>query len=377
MTAIGNYAFFANSFLSGDLTIPNSISQIGDYAFGGCTNLTSVTIPNSVTSIGDYAFQTCYGLTSVTLPHSITAISPISITIPSSVTSIGNYAFSNCSSLTDVTCYAITPPTCGSRTFSTYSATLHVPATSLAAYFIAPYWSNFEDIIGDGEDPTGSIALNKDSIELHVGEQIRLIATITPPSSVLDSIRWQSTDHCIAIVENGKVTAIGIGECDIIATCSEMSAVCHVKVLAPQIIITLDQTEARVLPNHILTITPYSTIELPELTVYSSDPTVAAARVMNGKVQIVGIKEGTTTITVASSDGTAQPATCLVTVYTEPGDANCDGFVNVNDVTDLIDYLLGSVPTSFKEGNADLNGDGKINVADVTALIDQLLATGN
>ena len=114
---------------------------------------------------------------------------------------------------------------------------------------------------------------------------------------------------------------------------------------------------------------------LSSFTATSSDPTVAAARVMNGKVQIVGIKEGTTTITVALSDGTAQPATCLVTVYTELGDANCDGFLNISDLTLLIDYLMNNETTTIKEANADLNGDGNINIADVTALIDHLLTT--
>ena len=40
----------------------------------GCTSLTSVTIPNSVTSIGDYAFDDCTSLTSVTIPNSVTSI---------------------------------------------------------------------------------------------------------------------------------------------------------------------------------------------------------------------------------------------------------------------------------------------------------------
>ncbi len=53
---------------TGDLTIPESVTfrgcpypvtSIGDYAFAGCSGLTSVTIPNSVISIGDYAFLGC------------------------------------------------------------------------------------------------------------------------------------------------------------------------------------------------------------------------------------------------------------------------------------------------------------------------------
>ncbi len=70
---------YINNELVTNLTIPNTVTKINDYAFYNCTSLTSVTIPNSVTSIGDAAFYNCTSLTS--------------ITIPNSVTSIGNYAF--------------------------------------------------------------------------------------------------------------------------------------------------------------------------------------------------------------------------------------------------------------------------------------------
>ena len=71
-----------------NLVIPNTVNEIKDYAFEGCTGLTSVTIPNSVTSIGESAFSGCSGLTS--------------ITIPNSVTSIGESAFRGCSGLTSI-----------------------------------------------------------------------------------------------------------------------------------------------------------------------------------------------------------------------------------------------------------------------------------
>ena len=69
-------------------TIPSSVTSIGDFAFWGCTYLTSVTIPAIVTSIGGFAFFDCTALTS--------------ITIPNSVISIGNNAFYGCTSLVTV-----------------------------------------------------------------------------------------------------------------------------------------------------------------------------------------------------------------------------------------------------------------------------------
>ena len=55
------------------------------------------------------------------------------------------------------------------------------------------------------------------------------------------------------------------------------------------------------------------------------------------------------------------------------GDVNGDGDVNVNDVTVLINYILGKNPTPFIEANANVNGDEGINVNDVTALINMIL----
>lgn len=68
-----------------DITIPSDITEIKNCAFYGCPSLTSVTIGNSVTTIGDHAFYGCDDLTSITIPNSIT--------------SIGYGAFQNCSSL--------------------------------------------------------------------------------------------------------------------------------------------------------------------------------------------------------------------------------------------------------------------------------------
>ncbi len=110
VTEIGSYAFYEWRNLE-NVVMSKKITKIGESAFWNCSSLTSITIPSSVASIGKDAFWNCGGLTSITISDGVTSIgyeaffgcsSLTSITIPDSVTSIGNGAFYGCRSLTSI-----------------------------------------------------------------------------------------------------------------------------------------------------------------------------------------------------------------------------------------------------------------------------------
>lgn len=107
LTRIGNGAFVDCKNLK-DIVIPDSVTSIGEYAFLRCNSLSSITIPDNVVSIGNHAFSECIGLLKVTLSNSKVNIDDYafsdctslqSVTIPDSVVSIGNDAFWACSNL--------------------------------------------------------------------------------------------------------------------------------------------------------------------------------------------------------------------------------------------------------------------------------------
>ncbi len=129
-----------------NFTFGEGVEKIPAYLCYDMSKLTSVTIPNSVTSIGDYAFFRCSGLTSVTIGNSVTTIGNYAfyncsrltkVTIPNSVTTIGNSAFSGCSGLTSVTIPG-SVTTIGSYAFSgcsgLTSVTIPGSVTSIGGY---------------------------------------------------------------------------------------------------------------------------------------------------------------------------------------------------------------------------------------------------
>ena len=101
---IGKRAF-ADCVRLSDVTLGENVTSIGEAAFSGCINLTELVIPDSVTSIGASAFKDCTKLTRITLGNGVKSIGNYAfqgctnlteIIIPDSVTMIGDYTFQGC-----------------------------------------------------------------------------------------------------------------------------------------------------------------------------------------------------------------------------------------------------------------------------------------
>ena len=161
VTSIGAMAFFSCSNLT-SITLPNSVTNIDNHTFNHCEALTSINIPNSVISIGNWAFSDCSSLKSINIPNSIVSIGEgafnncsglTSITIPNNVTSIGEHAFWQCSSLSEVISNIEIPFKVSSGVFEDISnnAILYVPHGTKSSYQAFSGWTlHFKDIVEGG-----------------------------------------------------------------------------------------------------------------------------------------------------------------------------------------------------------------------------------
>ena len=109
ITNIGDYAFQGCSEMK-EISVPDTVTRIGTHAFYHCTALSENPIPAHVTEIGSFAFYECTCLKEALIPEGLTVIEACtfegctaltSVSIPDTVRSIRNFAFSRCGNLTE------------------------------------------------------------------------------------------------------------------------------------------------------------------------------------------------------------------------------------------------------------------------------------
>lgn len=133
------------------IELPDNIVSIESGAFAHCTSLTEIKLPSRLKVIGSGAFEGCTSLTFINIPEGTEQIGTenepqgafnecqnlCTVSLPSTIKSIGEQTFSLCSSLESVTCRAITPPKFHSYAFfplTREEVMLYVPAEAVDAY---------------------------------------------------------------------------------------------------------------------------------------------------------------------------------------------------------------------------------------------------
>lgn len=202
--------------------------------------------------------------------------------------------------------------------------------------------------------PVSSITLSESFVDMKKGETITLAATINPNNATDKSLIWTSSDESIAKVDNGKVTALEIGNATITATANDgsgVSASCMV-IVSPVLVSSISLSESYISIEKGESTTIYATVNPdnatnPALSWSSSNETVA--KVDNGVIFAIGV--GTTMIRASATDGSGVMVSCQVTVLS-----------NIFKITYMLDNELYKVVScehgAIIERERDLEREG-------------------
>lgn len=395
-----------NLYLNGskitNLTIPNTVSVIKQFAFFNCTALTTVTIPTSLTSCGPGAFKGCSGIVTVNwnaincadcadgykpfewlytlqnfnfgntvtrIPSSLCCelIGLTSVTIPSSVTSIGENAFILCRNLTKVEISSITA------------------------------WCNI-----DFENNTANPLNYAKNLYLN-GSKVTNLTIPNTMTKIKDYTFYNCESLTSATIPN-SVTEIGSYAFNGCSGLTSLTLSNSLRTIQPRAFYGCSGLPSLEIPNSVTSIGNYAFSGCTGMTLLTIPNSITAfeGMVFNGCSALTtirsklinpqsvtysgpsifyGVPRNTCTVYVPLNTRNSYLASSNWNTFThiveidyelvERLDVNGDGWVSSADVTMLYDYLLGDTVGDFPQG--DVDGDGNITTADITTLYNMIL----
>jgi len=361
---------------SGVVNIPQEVSNdgvtytvtaIGQFAFGNCIDLTEVGIPASVTHIERAAFGSCSSLRSISLPENLAVIEGLafsqsalqSVTIPATVRAIGDLAFSGCENLSTVVSEITSPFTILSNTFYgiNKSATLYVPQGTKAAYEATNGWTDYFSNVVETPDANTPV-LTVGDISLNPGKKAEITFSLANGDTPIIAYQFD-----IALPEGIALTNFDEGHGGKINydRCTDFTGM-----------ISATPTDG------VYTIESHSQNNQP---MSGSEGVILTLRMLADENLSLGTYKGTlSNIKLVKDDNTKillEDITFDIIVKKSilKGDVNGDGVVNVEDVTEIAEFIVHKTNTINAEA-ADMDEDGVIDVADITLVVKVILEKG-
>lgn len=412
--AIGDAAFSSCQAIT-SLTLPSSLESIGSSAFSRCYGLTSIIVPDKVTAIQGRTFEECSNLNSVSLPAGLKVVGDYafsgcsnlaSIELPIGLDSIGAGAFTQCWSFTELTrpatvtrlgsnilydCYNLTmlesriarPDDVGGvirlspeTTIRIYSCganwqlyqdnhydevTLIVPDGSKPLYKAAKGWNMFKNIQeASGSDITATNKLSVSHTYVTAGQQTGL--EVRFQNNVTDFTAYQFdlvTPRGFSIAANSQgVLKVRQGNRyadETVTIVAEQLPVSQYVDMAKYRIVCISPSNTAITGHEgiLLTITLKAHERKPVGDYNATLENVIFAKTDGTKVELDYVPF---TITVEADENGLM------------GDVDRDGVVDVADVVQTVNYILGTEEDLFSTHNADVNGDGEVNIGDVVLI---------
>ena len=161
--SIGENAFAGQENLT-SVQLPSSLRAVSSCAFLGCTNLQQVSFPESLLVYGSCAFTGCTSLQQIALPRHAELVDSLtfyccaslsSVVLPHCVRMVCQGALEHLPAITDLYCYSSNPPVAEQGAFTLADqqhCTLHVPSEAVSQYQESPVWSDFCRIVALSDD---------------------------------------------------------------------------------------------------------------------------------------------------------------------------------------------------------------------------------
>jgi hypothetical protein len=354
---------YLNNELLTDVTIPEDITQLADFTFHSCESLTSVTVPKTATEIGYYSLSKCTNLSNITLPDGLKRIDEC--------------AFLGCTALEEITIpESVTE--IGDHAFAACGLTTFTVPESITeiGYGMFASCTNLTTInIHDDVNKIGAVAFSRcsslpnitipDSVTEIGGRafaECSSLTTITIPDGVTE-IRDYLFADCVSLATitlSDTVTSIGFGAFD---SCNSLTS------------ITIPKGVNEVWPGAFQNCT-----SLTSITFLGSAPEFAhdCFEKVIANVYYPSADETWTDEVKQDYWGT------LTWIGYEPevptlivGDVTGNGQVNMGDVSSLYAHIRGVslIKARSAQEVADINGDGNVNMGDVSSLYAQVRGT--